>query len=358
MKVLTRYALSRFIGPFLFALGLFALLVFLGDLFDKMNKITASPAPAGIILQYLALQVPYWTVRVVPMGTLLATLFAVSSFVSGGEYVALQAAGIPAKAFFRPLWAAALLVSALSFAAQETVLPACYGRANALWHKRIFPQIEYDSYFDTVLVAGPRRLISVKRFSLKAAEMERPVMDVFEEGRIARQVDARGAHWDAAKGLWVFEDGAEREFSPMGRMRERSFHLLDSDLTLAPDKLEPRPEDPEAMTLRQVRAQMKRADLTGEPLAPLRTALQSKLAYPFTNLILCALGIPLALRLRRLGRGPTFAAALGVCFLYLWFIEAGASMGRAGRIPALAAAWVPNLIFGAAAVWMHRRAEI
>ena len=74
MTIFTRYMIGRFLKPFAFGLCLFAVLIFLGDTFDKMNYIVKSKASFGIILECLWLGVPYWTIRVIPMATLLATL--------------------------------------------------------------------------------------------------------------------------------------------------------------------------------------------------------------------------------------------------------------------------------------------
>ncbi len=58
MRLFTRYMAKRFIGPFLFGLGLFALLIFLGDMFDKMGYLVRSKATLGVILQYLLYAAP------------------------------------------------------------------------------------------------------------------------------------------------------------------------------------------------------------------------------------------------------------------------------------------------------------
>ena len=83
----------------------------------------------------------------------------------------------------------------------------------------------------------------------------------------------------------------------------------------------------------------------------------AKLAYPFTNVILCLLGVPIALRLRRVGRPLTFVCALSVGFLYLWLIEVGTALGGTGRLPPLLSAWMPNLVFAGAGLWMLKKAE-
>jgi lipopolysaccharide export LptBFGC system permease protein LptF len=44
-----------------------------------------------------------------------------------------------------------------------------------------------------------------------------------------------------------------------------------------------------------------------------------------------------------------------VGFFYFWMIQVGQDMGRGGVVPPLLAAWLPNLLFGAGAVWWFNR---
>jgi lipopolysaccharide export system permease protein len=351
MSLLARYAARRFLSPFFFGLGVFALIVFLADLFDKLNRLMGTKAPAWVVAEYLALSMPYWTIRVLPMAVLLATIFSVTGFMRTGEFIGLQASGVRPRRFFQPLLAAALAISGAAFVLQETFLPFCYRRASRLWAERIHS----EWYRDSVLIAGPNRFVTTELFNPRDGSMERPVMDVYGRGELKRQVDARSARWDARRGRWIFENGVVRAFGPGGVLEsQRSFNSEASDLDLAPVDLTPQPADPEAMSIRQLRTSLRHCERLSEPLGRLRTALQAKLAYPLTNLILCALGIPIALRLGMAGRAVSFVAALAVCFLYLWFIETGRSLGSAGRLSPALAAWLPHAIFAAAAFALRR----
>lgn len=358
MGILGRYMALRFLKPFLFGLGLFALLIFLGDMFDKMPRLVKSPASLWVILQYLWLEVPYWAVRVIPMATLVATLFAVTGFLQSGEWIAVQASGFEARAFFRPILAMAALVTVASFAAQETVLPACYARAQHLWRDRIHPEWEWDKYEDVVLVGGPGRFVTAKTFLVGRGLLENPVMDYYEGGRTMRQVGARRARWDPAAGRWVFLDGVDRSFGEDGQVRERAFSTLSSDLDAPPKALVPRARNPDEMSILETRRYLKQARRTGGSPRTARAALHAKLAYPFANLVLCALGIPIAMRLGRARRVAGFVTALAVSFAYVWMMEMGLALGAADRVHPALAAWTANLTFGTMAAWLYRRTEV
>jgi lipopolysaccharide export system permease protein len=358
VKIFTRYMALRFLGPFFVGLGMFALLIFLGDMFDKMGHLVKSKATLGVIVQYLWLEVPYWTIRVIPMATLLATLTALTSFVQSGEWIAVQACGFETKDFWKPILWCALAVTVLSFAAQETVLPACYRRARQLWQDQIHPEWEWDKYFDIALIGEPGQFIQAAEFRPKDGKMERPLLErIGRAGGVQGQLDAKHALWDAEKGLWVFHEGVERVFAPGVPVKETAFERRESDLTVPPRNLVPRTRNPDEMSLREMKAYAERMQHMGVSARELRVAAYTKVAYPFVNLIICALGIPVAMRLRKAGKAVTFFAALAVSFLYLWVIEVGRALGNSGTLAPSVAAWAANVVFGAAAVYGLTRAE-
>jgi lipopolysaccharide export system permease protein len=354
MSIFAWYMVRRFVKPFLFGLGLFAVLIFLGDLFDKMHQLMKSAAPLWIILQYLWLDVPYWGVRIIPMATLLATLVAITGFIQSGEWLAGQACGFESRTFWTPLLGCSLAVTVLCFSAQETILPACYHRARQLWQERICPDGAWNLFHGVAFVVGPERFVSAQTMVVTEGRLERPVLEDLGPEGVTRQLDALQASWDDALGRWVFFNGVERTFD-QGVMREASFARRVSELDLSPRTLIPRTVDPDEMSLRELLSYTQRMRRMGVSVTQLRVAAHAKLAYPFSNLILCALGIPIALRLRRSPNVVNFCVAMALSFLFLWVMELGKALGSGGALPPVAAAWTPNLVFGGLAAELIRR---
>ena len=355
--IFTRYMMGRFLKPFAFGLGLFSVLIFLGDTFDKMNLIVKSRAPLGVILECLWLAVPYWAARVIPMATLLATLSAVSGFVQSGEWLATQACGLETRRFWMPIIWASVAVSLFAFVAQETVAPAAWARSRRLWRERVHPEWEWTKYENVALAAGDDRFVQAWMFLPKDGRIERPTYERIGASGVLFQLDAKYAAWDGRIGRWVFHDGVERRFAPAG-VEETRFKELASDLDAPPLELIPRPLNPEEMSLREVRTYTRRVGRLGGSPLEYEVALHSKMAYPFANLVICALGIPIALRLRRSSKVVSFCGALGLSFIYLWFVEFGRALGVGGQVPPWAAAWTANAVFGGLGVVLLRRWDL
>jgi len=357
VTIFTRHMMGRFFKPFLFGLGLFAVLIFLGDTFDKMNYIVKSRAPFGIVLECLWLGVPYWAVRVIPMATLLATLVAMSGFVQSGEWLATQACGLETRRFWLPILGGSLVVALAAFVAQETVMPAAWARSQRLWHERVHPEWEWSKYVNVVFAVGESHFVQAKIFFPGEGRMERPILDRLDGSVVVSQLDASWAQWDPAARRWVLHKGVRRTFGPDGVV-EAPFDSEASDLDVPPDQLVPRPRSPDEMTLREVRDYARRVGRFGGSPREYLVAAQAKLAYPFANVVVCALGIPIALRLRRSSRVISFCGALAISFLYLWLMEIGRALGVGGTLPPFAAAWAANAGFGALAVALIARWDL
>lgn len=353
MTIFARYMAGRFFKPFFYGLGVFALLIFLADMFDKMNKLVKSPASIGVILQYLWLEVPYWGVRVIPMATLLATLVAITGFIRSGEWLAVQSCGFRTRDFWKPLVWCALAVTVLSFAAQETVLPAAFNRARRLWVDKIHPEWEWDRHENIAVVGRPGQFLRARLLLVKKGELERPILEEVGPEGVERQLDAaRGVWTDDAS--WVFYDGVERSFEK-GRIVERPFKEKDSGLIVPPRFLVTRTKKPDEMSLRELLEYSSRMHQLGVSPREFIVEAHAKVAYPFVNFVMCILGIPVALRLRHSAKVVSFFAALALSFLYLWVIELGKGLGVGGGLSPAASAWVPNVFFALLAVFLLSR---
>lgn len=357
MTIFTRHMIGRFLKPFAYGLGLFAVLIFLGDTFDKMNYIVKSRAPLHVIFECLWLGVPYWAVRVIPMATLLATLVAMSGFVQSGEWLATQSCGLETRRFWAPILWASLGVAVVAFAAQETVMPAAWARSRRLWHEQVHPEPEWRMYNDVVFALDDRLFVQCSLFLPQDGRMERPVLETLGPRGVVSQLDARYAVWDGRAARWVFKEGVERSFGAEGTV-EKPFKEAVSPLDSPPDELIPRPIDPDQMSLREVRSYARRVGRFGGSPREYEVAAQAKMAYPLANVVVCALGIPIALRLRRSSRVISFCAALALSFGYLWCMEVARAMGVGGTLPPWAAAWAADAGFGAAALVLIRRWDL
>lgn len=359
--ILARYVVRQFFKPFFFGVAVFSLIIFLANLFDHLRVLMQSDTSFYWIFQYLWLEVPLWVMKVLPVATLLATLFTIGGFIVSGEWLALQASGFKPLDFLKPLFACALAVTALSFAVQELVVPYCYNRSRTIYQEKIkkVPPSRRTQWSNVLLSGGPGDILMAQFFDAEKGLMKRVVLDSYEDNFLTEQVDALEASWDTGTRRWVFSRGVLRKFDPeTGKVREKPFEEYPSALTLAPSQLKPQEKKVDEMTLNEIRKTLSRLKRLELSTREAWVALHVKLAYPFANVIVCALGIPFALKTKKHSRSYNFAAALAISFLYWWVLSVGQALGNEGYLPAGLGAWLANILFAAASLALLRKSSV
>jgi len=81
-------------------------------------------------------------------------------------------------------------------------------------------------------------------------------------------------------------------------------------------------------------------------------ALAGKLAFPFVTIILTLMAVPFAVLTGRGGAMAAIGIGIGLALTYWITISVFAAMGTGGLVTPLISAWAPNMLFGAAAVYL------
>ena len=149
-------------------------------------------------------------------------------------------------------------------------------------------------------------------------------------------------------------DGWERTFSG-DREVLRRFDAMDAPIHLLPEDFARGRERPERMGFRELREYIGRLERLGRPSRRWEVDLHLKLSFPFANLVLVLLGLPLGVGRR--GRVVGFGLSLLISFLYYSTVRAGQVMGREEVLPPLLSAWLGNILFGGMGVWLFLRTE-
>ena len=87
----------------------------------------------------------------------------------------------------------------------------------------------------------------------------------------------------------------------------------------------------------------------------LYTQLQGRLAEPWTCLVVVLIAIPFGAASGRRNIFVGVASSIVICFAYFVLLRFGLALGTGGYVPAWIAAWLPNLSFGLAGLWLMLR---
>ena len=94
-----------------------------------------------------------------------------------------------------------------------------------------------------------------------------------------------------------------------------------------------------------------------ESLDSLSVEIQKKFALSFACVVFVLFGPPIALRFPRGGVGVTIGVSIIVFGLYYICLMGGEALADKGRLPAIVAMWIANVIFGVVGVLLLWRVE-
>jgi lipopolysaccharide export system permease protein len=354
MKLLQRHYLKEFFRLFaLLALGLsatFSLFSLLQRLDDFMPH---EPSLWGLV-QYGLLRAPQYAISLMPVACLLCSLYTVANASRSREIVAFMAAGGRVKKLLRPFLWAGVLLSLLSFVVGEFVVPPATTRAQEVKDRLSGARGEAPA-----LVRDGVLWFRAKDGSIIRIEDYFPVGETysgveiyrFGGGLLEEVIKARTATWAEDRNSWLL--GGVRRYVPA----EGAWETLEEygyEGLGPPELLRKTARKPSEMGVADLYAYLKRMREAGFKNVRLTVDLHSKVSYPFINLIMVLIGVSFPVRRRMSGFVAT-AIGLLISLAYWFGYTMSLSIGYAGLLPPLAAAWLMPLLAGSAGIWLFRK---
>ena len=369
MRILDRYLVRELLAPFLFGVAAFVSIFVAGNLLFRLTRLISEQ---GATFGEAALLFLYWlpgfVVLTFPMATLLAVLLSLSRLSSDSELIAMRAGGIPFYRLVTPLLIVAFLISLLTIAFNELLVPRASRAGQDLLLQVSTSERERQAQHLIVKeMSGEnlKRLIYAERFQPGkrgyAATLEHATVIEFTRQRPAMVWSAREARWNQRTEQWEFLDGFTQTVDPKGRPVTLRIPPSGArvDLGKNPEALRNEARDPEEMTYAELGAHIVELQRQGADINELAVQLHQKLAVPFACLVFALIGAPLGLRSPRSsssGLGLAFAVMIIFCYYLVWHYLA--VVGEQGILPPALAAWLPNVLtalVGGVLIWKQSR---
>jgi lipopolysaccharide export LptBFGC system permease protein LptF len=108
----------------------------------------------------------------------------------------------------------------------------------------------------------------------------------------------------------------------------------------------------EEMNYAELKAYVGKLSAAGYGVIPYIVSLQRKVAFPFVTIVMTLLAVPFAVTTGR--RGALYGVGVGMvlAIVYWLMLSVFGAMGAGGVISPMIAAWSPNVLFAAAALYL------
>jgi lipopolysaccharide export system permease protein len=357
MLIIQRHYLKEFFKLLsLIGTGL-ALIFSILDLIDKLDEFMPNRPSLQSLFLYTFFNFPKYFLYLLPAAMLICSLFIFTQASHNRELVAIKASGGKLKALFYPFVISGMLVSVFAFIIGEMVVPDFSTRANEL--KNTIKKTDRKLTFKEGTLWLRATDGSPVRIELYIPEMKlaRGVsIFVFRGDFLRERVEAEEARWvqtatQGSEGIWRLKNVTIYD---IGENMVTSKSELDYSYLESPDFFSEGVKKPEEMGISELYRYVERLKRAGFRNTKVLVDLNSKVSFPLINIFMILLGIALPIK-SKFG-GGLFAAGLGllISIIYWLVYTFSLSMGYAGLIPPIVAAWLVPALFGIVTVYLFR----
>lgn len=354
-RILDRMIVAEFVRLFMVFMVASPVLFVLGDLTDNLDTYLDRGYASEQVLMGYVYQMPLFISWGLPVAALIATIFTVNAMTRHSEVAAAKAGGISFYRLYAVLPILGVILTGLGLVLTE-LIPI----GNRLREETFRQGEEVSRHLarsDFVYRDLDGRIFGIRRLDVDDGEITG--ITVEREGDEpdvpSVHIFAPTAAYDSTDG-WTMEDGYLRLMA--GPDVERAFHfekLRTRGFDEEPDQLVEAQKDPDMMGYEELGRLIQILQRSGGDPLDLMVERAQKLAIPVASLVIILFAAPLANSAPRGGAAYGVGVSLGITIVYLMLFKIAGAAGASGAIPPTLSAWIPNVVFALASVYLVRQ---
>ncbi len=363
--LLDDYVMREYATNFAIVLSSFSTLFLIFTFFELIGPIFKNRTPLITVGEYLINLIPYILYNVTPLCALVAVLVTFGALNRSSELTAMKSSGISLYRIITPVLVATILISAALFLFDEVYLPTANRRQEALLsvikdkpaQTFLRPDRQWISG-QTNKAGEPARIFYYQYFNAEKDTFANLTVFEFDPATFAltRRIFAASARWDPRLNDWVFDSGWQRTFSGDTIASYQPFIVATfPEIKEQPGYFKKEDLPSEEMSYNELSHYIADLKQSGFDTQRLNVQLNKKIAYPLITLVMAILAIPFALSMGKKGSLAGIATAIGLAIAYWVIALVFESFGNVNHLPAILAAWTPDLLFGITGAYLLLR---
>lgn len=354
MKLVNRYLLSHFLRILTLTLSSFVGIYLLIDFFEKISDFLDHQATAAQYLSFLLNSIPVIITQVLPLAILMTMVLTLGTLGRTNEITAMRACGLSLWRIIRSLMILALLVSVLQLVVNEQLVPINARNLNQLLDVELKGKAQQSLTQGKIWYRDKGRIVHIVLADPEQKKLQGiTVFELDSNSRLAKRLTAPSAVYH--QNGWEASSLRMQQFDPRtgDLLKIESKTKQNLQLGRTPDDFKSGVSKNNEMNFQQLLKLVNKLKAEGFDATRQLVDMHSRLATPFTCLIMAFLGVPFALQR---GRGSSIAVgiglSLGIGVIYFILQSLILAFGYSGALPPIVAAWAVNLIFLLVGIWL------
>lgn len=357
IKKLDWYIIKKFLGTYVFAIGLIISIAVVFDFNEKMDKLMENEAPwSKVVFDYYLNFIPYFANLFSPLFVFIAVIFFTSKLAENSEVIAMFSTGMSFKRMMRPYMISAAIIAITTFSLGSFIIPK--GSVTRLSFEDTYIkkkkksnawniQLEVDSgviaYID--IYEDPTK--TGRRFSL----------DKFVNKKLVSHLTADYITYDTTTvNKWTIHNYMIRKLDGLKETIIKG-DKIDSIINMDPSDFLIMRNQQEMLTSPQLSEYIDKQKKRGfANIKEFEIEYHKRIAMSFASFILTIIGVSLSSRKTKGGMGLHLGIGLGLSFSYILFQTIASTFAINGNVPPYIAVWIPNFLYALIAFYLYRKA--
>ena len=349
IPIIPRYIFKRFMSIFLFCLLAIIIIFIVVDMIENMDRFIDNNVPWSVTTIYYIYFIPYIIIIILPVATLMTTVFSIGLMARHNEIVALKALGYSFYRIMFILLFIGLLLSMGSFFLAETIAIYTNRKIENIKDDYLSQRSHSKKYIrDVIMQDPPDKIVSMESYNFDTQTAYNVKIEKYEKGKLISKIDSRLMKWEGKN--WIIYNGYERQFKMDKEKATPITKQRTINLNFTPQQLYLSQIDPEQMSIHELLWFVDRVKKSGGEVHKWITQLNLRFSYPLSNVIIILFSIPFVYNRRKKSLVIGFGISLAICFVYFGLVKIGQTMGEKGELNPFLAAWIGNFIMGAGGI--------
>ncbi|MFY0631570.1 MAG: LptF/LptG family permease [Flavobacteriaceae bacterium] len=360
MKKLDWYILKRYLVTFLFTMLILIPIAIAIDISEKVDKFL-SHSDLGvmeIIDSHYKNFIIYYANTFMPLALFIAVILFTSKLSNNTEIVAMTNARISFTRFLYPYMIGATLVTIFSLLMNHYVVPNSSKERKKFEKKYLANKNYKDKYItDFSLQLNDSTYIFMKSFNFESSAGTYFAIENYRGIELVNKLTSDNIRWKEQDSTFrltrykVRKIYKDRDSILQGINLDTTFAFSPKDLLY---KAALSQEMPSGELSEFIKLSRKRGV---KNLNAYLVELYKRTSLPISSYMLTIIAVALAFKKKRGGIGVNLAIGIGIMFIYVFFLKVAEVLGAVAGANSLLYVWIPNMFFGALALYLYLNAR-
>lgn len=346
------YIIKKFLGTFVYAISLLAVVIIIFDISEKTDEFVENNAPlTEIVFSYYMNFLPYFINLFSALFTFITVIFFTSKLAYNTEIIAILSSGISFRRMLRPYLISSALIGLISFVLSNFVIPHTNEQMMDFKWKYLKGERRVENR-DIHMKIAPNLHVYVETYNASRDLGRKFALEKFEEGRLVSKLTSDYAKWDKEKKHWEIHNYFIRDIDSV-QETIRHGPKIDTIIPLKPKDFVVSAEDLKTMDWNELRDFIAKEEMKGASnVMEYKVEKNKRIAFPFANIILTLIGVAISSRKVRGGIGMHLGIGITLTFTYILFMQITSVFSTYGGLDPMIAVWIPNIVFASISLYL------